>query len=47
MYVSLGMKVTKIHKVLRFKQSNWSKEFVDFNTEKRKCTSADSEKSFF
>ena len=30
------MKVTKVHKILKFKQSDWLKKFVDFSTEKRK-----------
>ena len=30
------MKVTKVHKILKFKQSEWLKKFVNFNTEGRK-----------
>ena len=40
------MKLTKIYKVLKFKQSDWIKKYINFNTEKRVNDAISFEKHF-
>ena len=42
LYLSLGMKLTKIHRALQFKQSDWMKRYINFNN-----AANDFEKDFF
>ena len=41
------MKLTKVHRILKFKQSDWPKKYIDFNTDKRKYAANNFEKKIF
>ena len=42
-----GLKLLHIHNVIRFKQANFMKSYIDFNTQKRIQAMNDFEKDFF
>ena len=45
--LSLGMKLIKIPRVLKFKQSDWIKKFIGFKTKKRTNAGNSFEKDIF
>ena len=47
LHLSLRMKLNKTDRVLKFKQSDWMKKHIDFNTEKRTNAGNSFEKDFF
>ena len=46
-YLSLGLILKKVHKILEFKQSAWMKPYIDFNTQKRKEATNEADKNLF
>ena len=45
--LELGMKLKKIHRILKFKQKDWMKPYIDFNTQKRKEATNEADKNHF
>ena len=46
-YLANGWKLTKVHRILEFKQSPWMKPYTEFNTEKRMQATNEADKNFF
>ena len=45
--INIGMKVTKIHTIYRFKQSLWLEKYLDHNTQKRTETKTNFEQDVY
>ena len=45
--LELGMKFKKIQRILKFKQKDWMKHHIDFDTQKRKEATNEADKNHF
>ena len=47
LYLSLGLKLKRVHRALQFSEKPWLKEYINFNTEKRKEAKNSFQKDYF
>ena len=47
LYISLGMRLTKVHRALRFDQSPWMEPYIKMNTNLRTVATSDFEKDLY
>ena len=47
LYLSLGLRIVKVHKVLQFQQSPWMQPYIEKNTHLRTTATNDFEKDFY
>jgi hypothetical protein len=46
-YLKMGMKLEKVHHVIRFRQKRWLKPYIDYNSKKRSQAANDFEKDYY
>ena len=47
MYLGMGLKLKRVHRILKFKESPWMAPYIELNTNLRKNAKTDFEKDFF
>ena len=46
-YLSMGMKIKKVHAGIQFTQKSWLRQYIDMNSQKRAQSKSDFEKAFY
>ena len=46
-YEELGLRVTKVHSIISFKEENWLKPYIEFNTNQRQSSKTEFEKDMW
>ena len=46
-YLKMGLDITKIHRIVKYKQKAWLKPYIDYNSQQRKQASNNFEKDFY
>ena len=46
-YLSMGLTLDKVHRVIKYKQKSWLKEYINFNSQQRAMSSNSFDKDFY
>ena len=46
-YLKMGLTLNKVHRIIKYKQKSWLKEFINFNSEQRARSTNDFDKAFY
>jgi hypothetical protein len=46
-YLKMGLELTKIHRIIKYRQKAWLKSYIDYNSQERKQASNNFEKDFY